>query len=139
MTTASATVDPPRSLIDPQQLAARVTARRHSLGLSQRQAALAIGVSGSTISRIEHRGHLPHREPLLRIARWLGVGLELAAEPEAHEPGVVHTPQISTVEAVELHLRADPELSPADADALVESFRVLYGRLRLRQAYEQAR
>jgi transcriptional regulator with XRE-family HTH domain len=125
-----------QSLVDARHLALRVIARRHSLGLSQRQAAKAIGVSGSTLSRVESGGHLPHREPFLRIARWLGVSLELAAEPEAGARVAVHSRELSTEEAVELHVRDDPRLSTADADALIESFRVIYERLARRRAGE---
>jgi transcriptional regulator with XRE-family HTH domain len=110
----------------------RIGARRRSHGLSQRQAAAEIGVSASTLSRLENGSHLPHREPLLRIAQWLNVPLEWAAEGAARAGSGVQHSEMSTVEAVELHLRADRSVSTADADALIESFRLLYERLRAR-------
>jgi transcriptional regulator with XRE-family HTH domain len=113
-------------------LAIRVGARRRSQGLTQRQAASAIGVSASTLSRIENGRHLPHREPLLKIARWLDVPLGLVAHVTSDPGQLVPPPAMSTVETVELLLRADPEVSAADAEALTESFRVFYEHLRKR-------
>jgi len=42
----------------------------------------------------------------------------------------VHDPGASTLEAVELHLRADKNLKREDADALTEMFRVAYEHLK---------
>lgn len=41
----------------------------------------------------------------------------------------MHDPDASTLEAVELHLRADKNLEREDADALTEMFRVAYQHL----------
>jgi hypothetical protein len=41
----------------------------------------------------------------------------------------VHGPSASTLEAIELHLRADKDLSREDAEALTEMFRVAYEHL----------
>src|SRR5207248_9605392 len=94
-------------LIDAVDLGDRVRAKRRSKGLSIREAAAEVGVSAPTISRVE-RGHLPERENLLRLARWA----ELQIDPVLHDNArrtrnaAVHGPEASTVEAVELHLRA---------------------------------
>jgi transcriptional regulator with XRE-family HTH domain len=123
--------EPPRvSLLDPHALAMRVAARRRSQWLTQRQAAAAIGISASTLSRIENGTHLPHREPLLRIARWLDVPLGLIAQVTAETEQSDARPAMLTVEAVEILLHADPTLTPSDAEALTESFRVMYEHLR---------
>jgi hypothetical protein len=46
----------------------------------------------------------------------------------------VHAPDASTVEAVELHLRADKNLSRDDAEALSEMFRLAYDALSAKEA-----
>lgn len=46
---------------------------------------------------------------------------------------LVHGPDASTVEAVELHLRADKNLSRDDAEALSEMFRLAYDALSAKQ------
>jgi transcriptional regulator with XRE-family HTH domain len=106
------------------ELAARVRARRRDLGIGMREAARQIGVSAATLSRIERGGHLPDRENLFRFRRWL--------EPEAGghaAPREPHAPGASTMDAVELHLRADPDLTEEDAEALARMVRLAYGRM----------
>ena len=128
--------DGPQSetLIDAIELGHRVRAKRRSKKLSLREAAEELGVSAPTISRVE-RGHLPERESLLRLARWAGVRID----PVLHETArrvrntVVHSPDASTVEAVELHLRADKNLNRDDAEALSEMFRLAYDALSAKQ------
>jgi len=123
------------NLIDAIELAKRVRAKRRSKKLSIREAAEVVGVSAPTISRVE-RGHVPERETLLRLARWAGVRID----PVLHENArrvrntVVHGPDASTLEAVELHLRADKNLSRDDAEALSEMFRLAYDALSAKQA-----
>lgn len=95
---------------------------------SIREAAREVGVSAPTLSRIERGLHLPERENLLKIARWAGVRMDPMLYPNARRARnvVMHEPLGSTVEAVELHLRADKNLSRDDAEALSELFRVAY-------------
>jgi transcriptional regulator with XRE-family HTH domain len=109
---------------DLDDLAARVRARRSDLGIGMREAARQIGVSAATLSRVERGGHLPDRENLFRFMRWL--------EPDAGGKGAgrePHAPGASTMEAVELHLRADPDLAAEDADALARMVRLAYSRM----------
>ena len=49
----------------------------------------------------------------------------------------VHDPGASTLEAVELHLRADKNLKREDADALTEMFRIAYEHLAGKQKGNQ--
>jgi transcriptional regulator with XRE-family HTH domain len=116
------------TFIDPVELGDRVRARRRGKGLSIREAAREVGVSAPTLSRIERGMHLPERENLLRIARWAGVRMDPVLYPNARRVrnAIMHDPQESTVEAVELHLRADKSLTREDAEALSELFRVAY-------------
>ena len=118
------------ALIDPVVLGDRVRAKRRSKKLNIREAAQEIGVSAPTLSRVE-RGHLPERENLLRLARWAGVRIDPVLHRDARRARnvVVHHPGESTVEAVELHLRADKNLSRDDAEALSEMFRLAYDAL----------
>jgi len=105
------------------ELAARLSARRRERGMSLRAAAAEIGVSAATLSRVEGGAYLPERDNLFRLLEWLGVaGPETATEP--------HAPGASTLEAIELHLRADRELAAADADAIAQMVRLAYERLR---------
>lgn len=116
------------TMIDAVELGDRVRAKRRGKGLSIREAALEVGVSAPTLSRIERGLHLPERENLLKIARWAGVRMDPVLHPNARRirNAIVHDPEGSTVEAVELHLRADKNLSRDDAEALSELFRVAY-------------
>ena len=123
------------TLIDPVVLGDRVRAKRRSRKLSIREAAEEVGVSAPTISRVE-RGHLPERENLLRLARWAEVRIDPVLHDDARRirNARVHGPDASTVEAVELHLRADKNLSRNDAAALSEMFRLAYDALSDKQA-----
>jgi transcriptional regulator with XRE-family HTH domain len=116
------------TMIDAVELGDRVRAKRRGRGLSIREAALEVGVSAPTLSRIERGLHLPERENLLKIARWAGVRMDPVLHPDARRVrnAIMHDPKGSTVEAVELHLRADKDLSRDDAEALSELFRVAY-------------
>jgi transcriptional regulator with XRE-family HTH domain len=105
------------------ELGARLRARRRDLGLSLRAAAAEVGLSAATLSRVERGDYLPERDSLFRLVSWLGLR---SGEPytEPHPPGA------ATMEAIELHLRADKELSTADADAIAQMVRLAYERLR---------
>lgn len=123
----------PETLVD---LGDRVRAKRRSKKLSIREAAEEVGVSAPTISRVE-RGHLPERENLLRLARWAEVQIDTVRHDDDARHArnsAVHGPDASTVEAVELHLRADKNLSRGQAEALSEMFRLAYDALSAKQA-----
>jgi transcriptional regulator with XRE-family HTH domain len=130
VSTRSKPIPASAQLLDAGHLVARVKSRRRGLGLSLRDAADAIGVSAATLSRIESGGRLPGRETLLRIAHWLGVGLDLSEPPRARRHSVSSAYPLTTVEAVELRVRTDRDLAPADAEALTDIFRIAYERLR---------
>ena len=124
----------PEPIIDPVDLGDRVRAKRRSKQLSIREAAAEIGVSAPTLSRVE-RGALPDRQNLLRLARWAGVRIDPVLHTDARRArnALIHDPGASTPEAVELHLRADKNLSRDDAEALAEMFRVAYKALSSRR------
>lgn len=62
--------------------------------------------------------------------------LEQVTSPPADHDVVTHNPGESTVESVALHLRADKDLDPKDAQILMEVFRVAYENLRKRHGNE---
>lgn len=113
--------------IDASELATRLRARRRERALSLRDAAAEIGVSAATLSRVERGDYLPERDNLFTLLRWLGVAVPAAASPAPAEP---HAPGAATMEAIELHLRADKELSSEDADTIAQMVRLAYERLR---------
>ena len=126
MTARRTAVPSGRVLLDAEHLVARLKAKRRGLNFTLREAADAVGVSAATLSRIETGERLPGRESLLRIAHWLGVGLDLSGLPPPLPRSRRATAAPTTVEAVELYLRADRALTPAEADALSSIFRAAY-------------
>lgn len=115
------------SPIDPATLAHRIRARRQGKSLGIREAAHEVGVSAATFSRAERGDYLPGRESLLRFTTWLGITFRDLA-PESFSDLQAREPE-STPEAVALHLRADKNLSPEDAEVLEEVFRSAYKAL----------
>ena len=105
------------SPIDASELATRIKARRRERGISLRSAA--------TLSRVERGDYLPERDNLFRLLRWVGAPV---AEPSG--PAEPHPPGAATMEAIELHLRADKDLTPADAETIAQMVRLAYERLR---------
>jgi transcriptional regulator with XRE-family HTH domain len=122
---------PAEAQVDPIVLARAVKAKRQAERLSLRQASELLGLSPSTLSRVETGGHLPDRENLLKLARWTSLALIDAQRRRRNRD--VHSPDASTMEAIELHLRADKEIEPDDADLLVDIMRTAYTRARERR------
>ena len=112
------------SPIDASELATRIKARRRERGISLRSAATEAGVSAATLSRVERGDYLPDRDNLFRLIEWIGGTREPAGPSEPHAPGA------ATMEAIELHLRADKDLTPADAETIAQMVRLAYERLR---------
>lgn len=131
--------EPGAPLMDPADLARRVVAKRRADGLTLREAAAEIGVSVPTLSRVERGDHSPDRENLLRLARWVGLRIDPMVHPRQSRNTLVHGQTASTLEAVELHLRADRNLADADAEVLTELFKIAYERLATRPARKPRR
>ena len=119
------------SAVDPVELANRVKAKREDEDLSLRAAASELGMSAATISRVESGDYLPQRDHLLVLADW--VGLSLDRSPKAGAGPAVHGEHAGTLEAMKLHLRADKELQPDDADILVDLVKTAYKRMNRRR------
>lgn len=116
--------------VDVQELASRVRAKRDAQNLSLRVAAKKLGMSAATLSRAENGTHIPEGENLVKLARWVGMPLD---RPRRRARTDVHGPGASTMEAIELHLRADKELTVDDAEMLVDLMRTAYQRLSRRK------
>jgi len=110
-----------------KRISVLIKAKRRENDLGVRAAAAESGVSAATLSRLE-RGvlqNLPDTGTLTKLAHWLGVSLNnlLASGGKIRgDKGPVTT----TPEVVEVHLRADKNLSLETADALAKMFKVLY-------------
>lgn len=114
--------------VQPDQLRKLLVERRRRDRLSLEQVAGLTGVSAATLSRWE-RGRTdgdPHK--LHAVARWLGVRLDPTSVPTPllmNDP-VAHHEGHSTVDFIEAHLRADPNLDPKTAGALARMIKAAY-------------
>jgi transcriptional regulator with XRE-family HTH domain len=117
--------------VDASDLARRVRSKREAANLSLRAAAKELEMSPATLSRVESGEHLPQRDHLLRLARWAEVPLWEGNSSDRN--ALVHGEDASTLEAVSLHLRADEDLKPEDAEILVDLVRAAYERMQNRQ------
>jgi transcriptional regulator with XRE-family HTH domain len=101
--------------------------RRQNDNQPLRDAATQAKISAATLSRLE-RGlspTLPDATTLNKLARWLGVPVsELLEEKQGRSMSSVLESTIP--EFLEVHLRADKNLSPKTAKALAEMFKALY-------------
>lgn len=104
-----------------------IKAKKRKTGLGVRESAKAAKISPATFSRLERgmAATLPDVATLEKLARWLGTTLDdLLGEKKGrtNAPAV----DISTPDLVEVHLRADKNLTPETAKALSEMFKTLY-------------
>jgi transcriptional regulator with XRE-family HTH domain len=112
--------DMTHSDVDTELLGDLIRRRRKSDGLSLRDAADQMGVSAPTLQRVE-AGQPPNSVNLIRIAEWLQLPVE-----ELLKKGKKQGNQLATVAQIEVHLRADPNLSPDAAEAIADSVQKLY-------------
>jgi transcriptional regulator with XRE-family HTH domain len=101
--------------------------KRERDGLSLRDAARETNVSAATLSRIENESGIPDSATLARLAQWLNIPLERiigGSSPSSNQ--VIVRKGESTPDVVEVHLRADKNLTPETAKALSEMFRLAY-------------
>lgn len=103
-----------------------IKAKRREREMGLRAAADESGVSASTLSRLERgaAASLPDSATLTKLGEWLDIPLSSLLSNKPEPKG--HEPTLTTPEVVEVHLRADQELSPATARALAQMFRTLY-------------
>jgi transcriptional regulator with XRE-family HTH domain len=115
-------------LVNTQELGRAIKRHRDELKMSLRDVADEIGVSASTLSRIENGTGKPDADNIARITRWLDMPVDrVMSNRQGNDvEAVVYYPHEATPEIVEAHLRADRNLSPETAKALSELFRVAY-------------
>lgn len=120
-------VNDPESLVNVGELGAFIKRKREGERLSLRAVAKQTQVSASTLSRIENSTGTPDAETLARLAKWLNlpldriIGLQASIENSFAQLVPGYTPDV-----VEAHLRADVNLTPENAAALSELFRLAY-------------
>lgn len=120
-------VSDPDSLVNVAELGLFVKRKREGERLSLRAVARQTQVSASTLSRIENSTGTPDAETLARLAQWLKLPLDrIIGLQAAVENSVAQLLQGSTPDLVEAHLRADTNLTPDNAVALSELFRLAY-------------
>lgn len=108
-----------------------IKAKRRETGLGVRSAAEAAGISAATMSRMERgiAATLPDVGTLSKLATWLGVSMgELLNEstPRKNSPAL----EAATPDLIEVHLRADKNLTPEAAKALAQTFKAIYEQVR---------
>ena len=109
------------------RISALLKGKRKKKDIGLRAAAQESGVSASTLSRLERgvASSLPDADTLAKLADWLNVSIGFLLSEQAKE-GDQDEPELTTVEIVEVSLRADKNLSPETAEALAGMFRLLY-------------
>jgi transcriptional regulator with XRE-family HTH domain len=116
-------------LIKLTELGHYVRRKRERDGLSLRDAARETKVSAATLSRIENEAGVPDSATLARLAQWLDIPLaRIIGAPGTSSDQVIVRKGESTPDVVEVHLRADKNLSPDTAEALAEMFRLAYNQ-----------
>jgi transcriptional regulator with XRE-family HTH domain len=114
--------------IDMDQLAEYVKWKMDEEDFSLRQAAKKARVSAATLSRILRKGKrrpTPDVDTLANIVRWVGIPIEKIIEGPALHPGTNNPPK-STLDEIQVHLRADKNLSADAARAIADMVRVAY-------------
>ncbi len=104
-----------RSSIDTSMLAEMIKSKRRGAGL--RQLSSEIGISPSTLSRIE-QGNLPDIETYLTLCNWLEVSPEFFTQAGGNKENIKA--------GVISHLRADKSLRPETAEALIQMINLAY-------------
>jgi transcriptional regulator with XRE-family HTH domain len=99
--------------IDTLKLSEMIRSKRGNRGL--REVGKEIGVSSSTLSRIE-QGNLPDIATYVTLCKWLEVPTDFFTENAEN----------STEQKIVAHLRADKALSKQTAEALIKMIKLAY-------------
>lgn len=123
-----AQVVPMPSLPPAEHLALLIKSKRRVTKLGLRATAQECGLSAATLSRLERGAavSLPDAASLTKLAAWLNTTVGVLLGEEAGKTGIGNASEASTPEIVEVHLRADKNLSPETAKALATMFKALY-------------
>lgn len=106
-------------------LGTAIRKKRATENLSCRQLEELIGVSASTLSRIENFRGKPDAETVAKLCGWLNLPSDRVWNAAEDAP-VVYYPDESLPEIVTAHLEKDKNLTPEDAARLAEIFRSAY-------------
>ena len=106
-------VDPTERL---KELGSFIREQRASSRLSLRRLSDLAGISNPYLSQIERGLRRPSAEILQQIAK----GLSISAETLYVRAGILDAEPVSDLE---IHIHADPRLSPAQRQALIEIYR----------------
>jgi transcriptional regulator with XRE-family HTH domain len=111
------------------KISAKIKAKRRETGLGLRASAEDSKISASTLSRIERgaASSLPDSDTLTKLANWLDTSVSSLLGSEER---LDNSPEMTTPEIVEVHLRADKELSPKIATSLATMFKMMYEQLK---------
>lgn len=100
-----------------------IKSKRANRGL--RETAKDIGISFPTLSRVEN-GNLPDIDTYLKICKWLDVPTDYFSKEKTTKGS---KKSIETKKQVIAHLRADKNLPPSTAEALIEMINLAYAKL----------
>lgn len=100
--------------LDTQKFSEMIKSKRGKTGL--RQLASEIGISASTLSRVE-QGNLPDIDTYIKLCEWL----EVSTEYFTSNPTIQ-----STQNNIVAYLRADKSLPSATSDALIQMIQLAY-------------
>ena len=111
------------------KISAKIKAKRRASGLGLRAAAEESKISASTLSRIERGAatSIPDAATLNKLANWLDTSVNSLLNLEERED---NSPLLTTPEIVEVHLRADKDLSDKAAQSLLTMFKMMYEQLK---------
>lgn len=108
--------------LDIERLSALVRSKRSSQAL--REAALEIGISPSTLLRLEKEQHVPDMETFTALCN------PLVISPSTFFTGAEISNPLSAPEAIALQLQSDKNLDPAVANALAILIKAAYRDLK---------
>lgn len=116
-----------------------IKAKRKEKQIGLRQAADESSVSASTLSRLERGAAttLPDSETLTKLSQWLDVSISYMLSDRREVEG--RQPELTTPDIVEVHLRADRDLTPETAKALADVFKSLYEHCLKTQKQQEAK
>lgn len=100
-----------------ERLSALVRSKRGSQVL--REAALEIGISPSTLLRLEKEQHIPDMETFTALCNWLDIPPGALFNNSEDKP-------LSVPEAIALQLQSDKNLDPATANVLAILIKAAY-------------
>ena len=103
------------SSLDTSKFSEMIKSKRGSLGL--RVLASEIGVSASTLSRVE-QGNLPDIDTYLKLCNWLEVSSDFFTISSVN----IDTTKVGVI----AHLRADKSLPSDTAEALIQMINLAY-------------